>query len=198
MLPTLGISDISRNIEFVDSTTSYIMGGVKCMWFDQPTNGISYIRIKANLLNLPEHLRIFVPLFKELLSNIGTKNYKYDEFNDKLLSSTDGIEVSIDKYAYSLDHNDIMDRKEQILMQTGFLDRNIDEAFECLSEILATPNFDEPDNISDLIRMESVNKAQNMGNKGLDYGRSYSNSGLKAFAKSFELLNSDIFFCQYA
>lgn len=168
------------------------------MWFDQPTNGISYIRIKANLLNLPEHLRIFVPLFKELLSNIGTKNYKYDEFNDKLLSSTDGIEVSIDKYAYSLDHNDIMDRKEQILMQTGFLDRNIDEAFECLSEILATPNFDEPDNISDLIRMESVNKAQNMGNKGLDYGRSYSNSGLKAFAKSFELLNSDIFFCQYA
>ena len=44
-------------------------------------------------------------------------------------------------------------------MQTGFLDRNIDEAFDCLAEILATPNFDEPDNISDLIRMESVNKA---------------------------------------
>ena len=62
-------------------------------------------------------------------------------------------------------------------------------------EILATPNFDAVDNLSDLIRMESVSKAQNMGNKGLDYGRSYSNSGLKAFAKSFEDLNSDIFFC---
>jgi hypothetical protein len=46
--------------------------------------------------------------------------------------------------------------------------------------------------------MESVSKAQNMGNKGLEYGRSYSNSGLKAFAKSFEDLNSDIFFCQFA
>merc|ERR1712046_550119 len=46
--------------------------------------------------------------------------------------------------------------------------------------------------------MESVTKAQNMGNKGLDYGRSYSGSGLKAFAKSFESLNSDIFFCQFA
>ena len=81
------------------------------------------------------------------------------------------------------------------MIQTGFLDRNIDEAFDCLSEILATPNFDAVDNLSDLIRMESVSKAQNMGNKGLDYGRSYSNSGLKAFAKSFEDLNSDIFFC---
>jgi hypothetical protein len=41
----------------------------------------------------------------------------------------------------------------------GFLDRNIDDAFDCLSEILATPNFDEVDNISDLIRLESIKKA---------------------------------------
>jgi Zn-dependent M16 (insulinase) family peptidase len=78
------------------------------------------------------------------------------------------------------------------------LDRNIDSAFDCLSEILATPNFDEMDNISDLIRMDSVSKAQNMGNRGLEYGRSYSGSGLKAFAKSYEILNNDIFFCQFA
>jgi len=37
-----------------------------------------------------------------------------------------------------------------------------------------------------------------MGNNGLQYGRSYAGSGLKAFAKSFEELNSDIFFCQFA
>ena len=98
-------------------------------------------------------------MFKELLSQIGTKNFKYDVFNDKLLSSTNGLEVSIDKYAFSEEHDDIHNRQEQILIQTGFLDRNIDEAFECLAEILATPNFDESDNISDIIRMESVNKA---------------------------------------
>jgi len=198
VLPSLSLSDISRNIEFVDHETSYIMNKVKCRWYDQPTNGISYVRIKANLKNLPEKYRIFVPLFKELLSNIGTKNYRYDVFNDKMMNSTTGLEVSIDKYAYSEDHMDIFDRNEQILLQTGFLDRNTDEAFECLAEILATPNFDEPDNLSDLIRMESVNKAQNMGNRGLEYGRSYANGGLKAFAKSYEELNSDIFFCQFA
>lgn len=37
-----------------------------------------------------------------------------------------------------------------------------------------------------------------MGNKGLQYGRSYANSGLRAHAKSYEELNSDIFFCQFA
>ena len=51
-------------------------------------------------------------MFKELLNKIGTKNYRYDVFNDKLLSSTNGLEVSVDKYAYSDDHKDIFDRNE--------------------------------------------------------------------------------------
>lgn len=85
-----------------------------------------------------------------------------------------------------------------MLISTGFLDRNIDQAFECLTELLATPNFDEPQNISDLIKMESINKANNLGNKGLQYARSYAASGLKAYARSFETFRNDIFFCQYA
>jgi len=159
VLPTLSIRDIERQIEFVDFDKSFILNKVKCSWFQQPTNGITYVRIKANLKNLPERHRMFVPMFRELLANIGTKNYRYDAFNDKLLNCTNGLEVSVDKYAYSEDHTDVHDRNEQLLLQVGFLDRNVDEAFECLAEILSTPNFDEPDNISDLIRMESVNKA---------------------------------------
>ena len=82
-----------------------------------------------------------------------------------------------------------------MLISTGFLDRNIDSAFECITELLSTPNFDEPSNISDLIKMESISKANNIGNRGLEYARSYSASGLKAFARSYESLRNDIFFC---
>ena len=38
---------------------------IKTWWFDQPTNGISYVRIKANIKNIPERLRVFVPMFTE-------------------------------------------------------------------------------------------------------------------------------------
>ena len=37
-----------------------------------------------------------------------------------------------------------------------------------------------------------------MGNNGVQYARSYSASGLKAHARSFEALRSDAFFIQYA
>lgn len=104
----------------------------------------------------------------------------------------------MDKYSFAADHTDIIDRNENLFLSIGFLDRNIDKAFECLTEIIATPNFDEPSNISDLVKMESISKANNIGNRGLDYAKSYGTSGLKAFARSFETLRSDVFFCQYA
>ena len=46
--------------------------------------------------------------------------------------------------------------------------------------------------------MEAINKANAIGENGLRYANSYSSSGLKAFARSFETLRSDIFLCQYA
>lgn len=197
VLPTLSLSDIPKQIAFTDSEVKMI-GNVKVHFYDQPTNGISYIRLKCNLKKMPEELRLFVPMFGEFLSDIGTKNYRYDVFNNKMLSCTSGLKVQLDTYSNSKDHENIHDRNEQMLISTGFLDRNIDSAFEVLTELLATPNFDEHQNISDLIKMESINKANNLGNKGLQYARSYAASGLKAHARSFESFRSDIFFCQYA
>ena len=108
------------------------------------------------------------------MSNIGTKNYRYDDFNDRVLSSTNGLDVRLDKYSNTDGMTDIHERHENLLISIGFLERNTEKAFECLSEILATPNFDEPGNISDLIKMESINKANNIGNKGLNYASSYA------------------------
>jgi len=48
--------------------------------FDQPTNGISYFKTTVTLKNLPERLKLFVPMFAEFLISIGTKDYRYDVF----------------------------------------------------------------------------------------------------------------------
>jgi Zn-dependent M16 (insulinase) family peptidase len=51
-------------------------------------------------------------MFAEFLSNIGTKNYKYDEFNNKMLSCMSELKVQIDRYSAALEHDDILDRHE--------------------------------------------------------------------------------------
>jgi Zn-dependent M16 (insulinase) family peptidase len=52
VLPTLTLADIPKQIEFVDKDVR-AFGNVKLTFFDQPTNGISYVRVKCNLNNLP-------------------------------------------------------------------------------------------------------------------------------------------------
>lgn len=100
MLPSLDIKDINSSIEEVQYETKSI-GKIRTWWFEQPTNGINYIRIKADLSGLPNHLRVFVPMFTELFSGIGTKNYKYDQFNDRLFSCTNGVSVRLDSFSTS-------------------------------------------------------------------------------------------------
>jgi Zn-dependent M16 (insulinase) family peptidase len=114
--------------------------------------------------NLPEHLRLFAPMFAEFYPHVGTKNYKYDEFNNRMLGCTSGLSVSIDKYSRSEVITDLMDRHENLLLATGFLDQNVNKAFECLQEIIATPDFDDTSNIADLLKMESISLANNIGN----------------------------------
>lgn len=59
-------------------------------------------------------------MFTELLPNIGTKNYKYDDFNNRLLSCTNGIDVKIDKFCDK--DGDIFNSNENLILSIGFLD----------------------------------------------------------------------------
>jgi len=111
-----------------------------------------------------------------------------------MLSCTEGLTVDMDKYSYA---EGIGEKEEQLLISTGFLDRNTTPAFACLSELLVTPNFDEPANIQDLLKQTAIHLANNMGAKGMQYAKSYSSAGLKAHAEGYEALSGDVFFCEF-
>lgn len=100
------MSDISRDIDTVDVDKKTLDGNVDTWWYDQPTNGVSYIRMKVGLQGLPTEQRKWVPIFKDIFGKIGTKDIKYDEFNDKVMASTTGINLSVESFANSDDIND--------------------------------------------------------------------------------------------
>lgn len=69
------------------------------------------------------------------MPNIGTKDYKYDEFSRKMLRYTGGISVETDTYSNSQDDKL---HQESLLFAVPFLDQNIDKAFPLISEIFAS------------------------------------------------------------
>lgn len=116
---------------------------------------------------------------------IGTKNFDYKQFQTLLRNYTGGIDVNQDSYAFRANDEDF---NSNLLIQTAFLDSNMNKAFTYFGELIATPNFDNKTNLSDCIKMSSVEKANELGNKSLEYGLSYADSGIKNYALQNEKL----------
>ena len=79
VLPTLTLDDIPPTMELT-KIDKKMVSKVKTHFIEQPTNGITHLRFKVNMKNLPLPLWQFVPLFVDLLPHIGTKNFEYTTF----------------------------------------------------------------------------------------------------------------------
>jgi Zn-dependent M16 (insulinase) family peptidase len=99
------LSDISREFIGTDFEKKQLKedSGVECFWLDQPTNGISFIRMKVDLNDLDPELKRWLPIFNNIYGKMGTQEFKYNEFNDKLMASTTGISISVESFSKSDD-----------------------------------------------------------------------------------------------
>lgn len=43
-------------------------GGIPVQYTEQPTNGLTYFRATSNLSMVPDHLKIYVPLFASVVT----------------------------------------------------------------------------------------------------------------------------------
>ncbi len=119
-LPSLHVQDISR--EKVRKPV-YIqdLAGSQSIWRTTETNGITYVQAKHELQELPDEMRLLLPLFTESLMRLGTKDRSVGDIEADILLKTGGISISpyvrpdpwsVEKYAeglnfssYALDRN---------------------------------------------------------------------------------------------
>jgi len=139
-LPTLHVSDIAREKERKPRYTSKI-GNVDCLWRETSTNGITYFQAKHVLVNLPEELRLLMPLFTESLMRLGTKTKSVDDLETDILLHTGGISISpfIRPDPWSLDQC-----SEGVLIDGYALDRNVPAMLDLIHSLLREIDFSGP------------------------------------------------------
>jgi presequence protease len=93
-LPTLTVKDIPLEIQHYPLQENSVQP-VRVKWRLAPTNGISYFRAVISIIDIPRHLRPYLPLFADALSSLGTKNKSASEFEDEINLKTDGLRASI-------------------------------------------------------------------------------------------------------
>ncbi|KIX00344.1 uncharacterized protein Z518_10483 [Rhinocladiella mackenziei CBS 650.93] len=143
-LPTLRVNDIAREMERKPRYYSQI-GDVNCLWRETSTNGITYFQAKHLLKDLPEELRLLMPLFTDSLMRLGTKTKSVGDIEAEILLKTGGISISTfaAPEPWSLD-----EFHEGFLIDGYALDRNVPAMFDLIRSLLTEIDFSDPKAVS--------------------------------------------------
>ncbi|KAL7737632.1 hypothetical protein ACLKA6_007740 [Drosophila palustris] len=147
VLPCLKISDVREPIKppQMEKTT---VQGVPTQLCKVSSNGITYLKCLFNITGLSQEDALLVPLFCHVISEIGTTNYDFRQFNKLLLSklapivcTTKVVESVIDAKTYSV----------ALIMATHALDKNVPDMFGLCEELMLNFKLEDTSHLSMLI-----------------------------------------------
>lgn len=178
-LPTLELSDIDREEQPVESYKNEIAER-EVFWFDQPTNGITYLTLQFDTSGLAPELRPYLPLFCALLPQIGAAGQDYLEMARKFSASTGGVRLSANLMT---DPTDIDRVKAVVDLRGKALTRNLEAFGDVLADMLSAPDFDDLARLKTVIGQVKVSMENSIAGSGHSFAARSAASGLTPAAQ---------------
>ncbi len=138
-LPTLELTDICSEEQIPHFRLTQI-NNASAYWFEQPTNGITYLSLQFDLAGLTNELIPHVPLFCALLPQIGAAGQDYLTVARRISAATGGIRLGTNLLEDPADQTIV---RPVIDLKAKALDRNQDKLVDILQDILSAPDFDD-------------------------------------------------------
>lgn len=185
-LPTLHVSDIPRQQKEVELSFSEVHKNTKVQWREAPTNGITYFRALSLFKDLPDELRMLIPLFCDSLMRIGTKNKTMEELEDLIKLKTGGINFG---YHTMTSPKDIGKAEEGLGLSGFAFDGNVTAMYELFQVVLLETDFDSPKAhkmIRELLQTGASGAVDAIASSGHMYARRYALAGLSPRGKMVE------------
>jgi len=173
-LPKMMISDIDPNIKTV-SLEHYISAGVPVQYCEQPTNGITYFRAISSITDIPDELRLYLPLFCHILTKMGAGNLNHRELHQLIKMRTGGMSLSTH---VTTDHSDMYAFEQGLEFSSHCLDKNLPHMFYLWGEIFARPTLNDPTLLRTLVNMFASDLAMSVSHSGHMYAMMMACSSL--------------------
>ncbi|KAK9764183.1 Mitochondrial presequence protease [Basidiobolus ranarum] len=182
-LPSLALSDIPLKGERTALDHSAI-DEVPVQWRSTSTNGISYLRAISTLRDMPEELKIYLPLFCDSLTFLGTKDKSMAEIDEEIRLYTGGVSFS---HFLSSNHSDIDQFEEGISFSSHALDQNIPQMYDMVLNLINETNFENVDRLKTLILSNSSSLLNSIPDSGHVFARVFASSTLSPTMKMSEI-----------
>ncbi|CAL8347226.1 unnamed protein product [Merluccius merluccius] len=164
-LPALQVSDIQRTFPTTPVETG-TAGGVAVQYCEQPTNGMLYFRAMCSLNTLPEELKLYVPLFCSVVTQLGCGSLDYRQQAQQMELKTGGMSVC----PMVVPDSTNLDMYEQgVLLFSSCLERNVPDMFGLWRDIFNSPHFDDEERLRVLVMMSAQELANGISSSGHMY-----------------------------
>ena len=159
-LPKLTRDDISEDVIPYKNDVLNI-DGVTVLNHDIFTNGISYLKLCFNFLNVPNDLMPYVGLLSTCLGYMDTTNYKYADITKEVMLNTGGISSSA--VAYNV-HND--ECLAYFMFGSKYVSGKEQFVFDMILEQILNTDFSSKKRLAEIIAEEKSRRQMGMLSRG--------------------------------
>lgn len=184
-LPTVHVKDIPRQAERKE-TRSSSMDQTKVQWRETLTAGLTYFRAIQTFNDLPDELRIYLPLFSAAIQRLGTKTKSIERLEDEMRLRTGGISVGYHTSTSPLDLNVF---EEGIAFSGTAFDRNMPQMYELLRVMVHETDFSKrgvDEKLKELIKSSASTAINDIADSGHSYARRFAEAGVSSQSRLVE------------
>ena len=147
LLPKLALSDIQPEFEELNFRESSIEG-VKTLITENRTNGINHLNIGFETKHLEPELLIYLSIFGQIITEIGTQKRDYVELTKFTNTYTGGFSTGFSNYSKKDDPHLYT---PVLWFHMKFLDQYEEQAFDLLDDILTGAEFTNKTRLAEVI-----------------------------------------------
>jgi len=173
VLPTLDLVDVPPEIEIIKPDA--ITGVTLSTCYDKATSGILYFTCPVGAGNIPPDLFALVPFFCQSFTNSGTKKNSYDKIAERMDLYTGGVSVSPFSGSY---FSQEAESHSFLAIQGKALDRNVENLFDLIKELVEEYNFQDLDRLKSLLLQYQAGMEASIVSAGHRYAISLSSRHL--------------------
>jgi Zn-dependent M16 (insulinase) family peptidase len=163
VLPTLELTDIPMRFENVPSKDVSLRQAT-VEFYPQPTNGITYLDIRADFSKLGAEEKDLLPLFSRILTHSGAAGQDYVQIASRIAATTGGVGAAAQ--VQSLAARD--DYIESFVISGRALDRNAQPFIELLTDLIARLEI-EPKRLKEVIAEMATRLESSLAGLGFQF-----------------------------
>ena len=180
LLPKVSLADISPKAAAPQGVHTTLGNGLKLSSYAAGTNGLTYHQVVLDLPALPAHLLQLLPLYTNLLTEVGSGGRDYLETQHLQHGMTGGLS------AYTAVRGEVSDPDAllaHLVLSSRTLNSKSDDMIVLLNETFVTPDFRETARVREIVKHMRVRREGGITSSGHTLAMTAASSYLRPVSR---------------